>query len=221
MLNRIFNIGIKFGKNNLDKARIRLLNQTVAVFFFTTFIKLISELIVFDPIGIAITVSVNLLFSGILFFQKIGRPKVARMGFLLIFICILSFLLLFFGRNFGAEFGFLLSIMLITIFVNQIRYQLIWLVCIITTMLGIHIFHLDHEPILIENLNPNSYFFMLLASCFSLFYVARFFINENRSLLNDLKHNNDILTKTKNQISNQNEALITANAELESLSYAT
>jgi signal transduction histidine kinase len=221
LLKRIYNLGIEFGKNSFDRAKIRLLNQTITIFLFAILIKFFNELLVFDVTGLMVVSPIFLLFTSILIFQKKGKLKIARTGFLLIFLFVLSFLLLAFGRGFGAEFGFLLAIMLITIFIKKIKFQVLWFLIIVAIMIGIHIIQLKYEPFLIENLNPNSFFFMLISCCFGLFYVARFFINENSSLLNELKSNNEILIKTKDQVLNQNEELKTANAELESLSYAT
>jgi len=212
MLNQLINAGIAKGHDPSERMRIKLLNKMVLVFVFGVGIKLINEIYLQDMIGIIITGTLIGMFLLVIVFNHFGFHSIARQHFLIINTAFLVIINMMYGRTFGSELILFPLIMVVVLYFESNRSKLIWVSIFCVSYIGSRLFLGQNEPLFLENLDPYSFYFMLLITTMVVFLLSSVFINENIQFKNQT---NDLLQ----QMRSQNEDLESANAELEKFAF--
>lgn len=212
MLNKLIQAGIEKGEEPSERMRIQLLNKMVLVFIFGVGIKCLNELYVQDIVGSIITISLILMFFLVILFNHFGFHVIARQHFLIINTAFLVIINVMYGRTFGSELILFPLIMVVVLYFESNRSKIIWVSIFCISYIGSRIYLSYNEPLFLDNLDPNSFYFMLLITTLVVFLLSSVFINENMQFKNQT---NDLLKKLRTQ----NEDLESANNELEKFAF--
>lgn len=212
MLANFFNIGVKDSHSLGEARRIKLLNQITLIFVVGVFLKFISEILVGDILGLIITGTIITLLLITIFLNKLEYYSAAKIYFSFAVTIIIVGLNLLFGRDFGGEFGFFPLIVMAVVFFEKFSVKLLWLLFYLTTYVISVSYISYHGPLMSENLNITSYYYMMGICYFSVFLMSYAFIKENVKFE---KQTNLLLEK----LTLKNETLEIANQELEKFAF--
>lgn len=207
MLNQLITAGTSDSQDPSTQMRIKLLNKMALVFMLGVAIKLINEVFVKDPVGIFITVSLISLFVLVILLNKLRFYELAKFSFLSINTLFFIVINMLYGRAFGSEFIFFPLIMVAVLYFEDTRPKVLWITIFILSYLFSWIYLHQHGPLYLENLDPLSFYFMLVITTLVVFLLSTVFINENRefktqtdSLLAELRTKNEDLENANNEL---------------------
>ncbi len=227
LLNKIAVLGFQDGLSYSEERRIALLNQVTLMAMFGVFFKLLNEVYLSDFVGSAICLSSLCLLGITLFFQHLGKYKIARRYFTLQGVGIALTLILLFGRDFGGEFIIFALFLMVNIFFEKLKERVIFFLLVLGGYAVIQLyFSYGGEPLLKNNLSESTFYYVFTFSSIAILIMSVMFINENQAikeksvkLLESLKEKHEELSKNQAEMVVQNNKLETANIELEKFAY--
>ncbi len=212
MFSRIFKDGVKSSQTLDEQKKIVLLNKMASVFILGVGIKLLNELYVRDSFGIVITSSLICLFLLVIFLNHNGKTRLARFIFLFVNTAFLFTINIFYGREFGSEFILFPLIMFVLLYLDKTLSKVLWLIVFAAVYCSSLAYLKDNQPIFVDNLDPQSFYFMLLICTVVVFMITSLFIEENRNFYQKT-------SLLLNEVSNKNKKLEDANTELERFAF--
>lgn len=212
MLSRIIQSGVKEDHDPSDVMRIKLLNKMVLVFISGVFIKFLFEVYMLDKFGIIISASFMISLFLVIILNKYQYYITARIYIFIVNTAFLVGINILYGRAFGAEFILFPLIMASILYFESTKSKLIWITVFALSYIVSCLYLKRYEPLFVENLDPNSFYFTLIISALGVFFLSSVFINENI----DFRHRMDKLLR---QMRAQNKDLEIANNELEKFAY--
>ena len=212
MFSRIFNGGLKSGQTPDEQKKIVLLNKMASVFILGVGIKFLNELYVRDFFGITITLSLIGLFLLVILLNHNGKKKLARFIFLFVNTTLLFIINILYGREFGSEFILFPLIMFVLLYLDKSISKILWLFVFAAVYCSSLVYLNNNQPIFVENLDPQSFYFMLLICTVVVFMLTSLFIEENKNFYQKT-------SLLLDEVSSKNKELEDANTELERFAF--
>lgn len=212
MFSRIFNGGLKSGQTPDEQKKIVLLNKMASVFILGVGIKFLNELYVRDFFGITITLSLIGLFLLVILLNHNGKKKLARFIFLFVNTTLLFIINILYGREFGSEFILFPLIMFVLLYLDKSISKILWLFVFAAVYCSSLVYLSNNQPIFVENLDPQSFYFMLLICTVVVFMLTSLFIEENKNFYQKT-------SLLLDEVSSKNKELEDANTELERFAF--
>ena len=212
MFSRIFNGGLKSGQTPDEQKKIILLNKMASVFILGVGIKFLNELYVRDFFGVTITLSLIGLFLLVILLNHNGKKKLARFIFLFVNTTLLFIINILYGREFGSEFILFPLIMFVLLYLDKSISKILWLFVFAAVYCSSLVYLSNNQPIFVENLDPQSFYFMLLICTVVVFMLTSLFIEENKNFYQKT-------SLLLDEVSSKNKELEDANTELERFAF--
>jgi len=182
------------------------------VFILGVAIKFFNEVYVKDLLGIIITLSLMTLFFLVIVMNHKGQTKFARFIFLFVNTTFLFIINIMYGRQFGSEFILFPLIMFVVLYLEKTVSKILWLVVFAAVYMSSLYFLRHNDPLMIENLDPQSFYFMLVICTMVVFILTSVFIEENKIFSRKT-------SQLLDEVSHKNKELKDANTELERFAY--
>lgn len=212
MFSRIYNGGLISGQTPDEQKKIILLNKMALVLILGVAIKFFNELYVNDWVGISISLTFICLFMLVIVLNHIGQIKLATSLVLIILTTFLFIINILYGRQIGSEFIIFPLIMFVILYLDKTVSKLLWLLAFAVVYISSLYFLKINQPLMIENLEPHTFYLILVISTMFVFIISNVFIEENKKF-------SQKTSQLLEEVSNKNKKLKDANTELERFAF--